>query len=472
MTFTDLFKKLLKNESSENELSQKKSDEVSSSVPKKNQRAEQSVAAEQDSKKRPSRSAQRKKIVSPSRKTKNIDNPPWDSSVFQVLEDKDKKRFHDFDLPESLMHGIYDLGFKYCTPIQAEILSHTLQGQDAVGKAQTGTGKTAAFLITAVKLLLEVPTPDTRYLGEPRVVIIAPTRELALQIGEDAKALTRHTSLHTVMLIGGIDYEKQKVQLAKGFVDIVIATPGRLLDFVSRREIFLDLTETLVLDEADRMLDMGFIPQVRRIVSATPRAGDRQTLFFSATFSDDILRLTSQWTWNPIKVEIEADSAVTDTIDQKIYMVSSADKYKILYNLITQKKLQKVIIFANRRHETRKLAERLQKGGIKAGYIAGDVPQKKRMSTLESFKSGRIHVLVATDVAGRGIHVDGVSHVINYNLPEDAEDYVHRVGRTGRAGMQGVSVSFACEDDAFLIDELEAELDMKLQLTYPPEELL
>lgn len=464
MTFTNLFKKLFNTNSSESGSSHKKVGKGSSSsghkiYDRKNASGE-----------RPENLRQRKKRELSSGRSQP--EKKWDSSVFQVSEVEGKKRFHDFNLPASLMQGIYELGFKYCTPIQAEILSHTLQGQDAVGKAQTGTGKTAAFLITAVKLLLETPAPDTRYLGEPRVVIIAPTRELALQIGEDAKALTRYTALHTVMLIGGVDYEKQKVQLERGFVDIVIATPGRLLDFVSRREIYLDLTETLVLDEADRMLDMGFIPQVRRIVLVTPRAGDRQTLLFSATFSEDILRLTQQWTWHPVNVEIEADSVVTDTIDQKIYMVSAEDKYKVLYNLISRKKLNKVIVFANRRHETRKLAERLQQGGIRADFISGDVPQKKRISTLQNFKTGKIHVLVATDVAGRGIHVDGISHVINYNLPEDAGDYVHRVGRTGRAGTQGISISFACEGDAFLMDELEAKLGAKLQLSYPPEDLM
>ena len=396
----------------------------------------------------------------------------WNISDFDVPVAEGKKRFHDFELPSELMQGICDLGFKYCTPIQAEVLSCTLQGGDAVGKAQTGTGKTAAFLITAVKLLLGTPPPQQRYLGEPRVVIIAPTRELALQIGEDAKALISHTSLRTVLLIGGMDYEKQQQQLASGWVDIVIATPGRLLDFFSSQIIFLDMTEILILDEADRMLDMGFIPQIRRIVSATPKPGDRQTLLFSATFNDDVLRLSEQWTWNPVRVEIEPDSVVTDAVDQKIYMVSRKDKYAILRNLVQRQGLKKVIVFANRRYETRDLAEKLIRDGIKAGSISGDVPQKKRLSTLDAFKSGKIHVLVATDVAGRGIHVDGISHVINYNLPENAEDYVHRVGRTGRAGNMGISVSFACEDDSFLIDDLETKLGEKLELTYPPEDLL
>ncbi len=471
MPITGIFRKLLATEDS---VDSKRNKSDMSTCPQENKAKLEKPDRNQASKGRNRKNNKVPQNTLPSRNKnttrKKAIKPEWHPDMFDVPLAEDKTRFHDFDLPDELMHGIFDLGFKYCTPIQAEILSHTLQGKDAVGKAQTGTGKTAAFLITAIKLLLEIPPPAQRYLGETRVVIIAPTRELVLQIGEDAKALTKYTNLRTVMLVGGVDVEKQKAQLEKGFVDILIATPGRLLDFISRREVFLDLTETLVLDEADRMLDMGFIPQVRRIVLETPRVGDRQTLFFSATFTDDILRLTDQWTWHPVNVEIAAESAVIDTIDQKIYMVTAKDKYKTLYNLITQKKLNKVIIFANRRYETRKIAELLQKDGVKADYISGDVPQKKRISTLEKFKSGKINVLVATDVAGRGIHIEGVSHVINYNLPEDAEDYVHRVGRTGRAGTEGVSVSFACEDDAFLIDELEEKLGKKLTLSFPPDD--
>ncbi|MGB1272308.1 MAG: helicase-related protein, partial [Endozoicomonas sp.] len=224
--------------------------------------------------------------------------------------------------------------------------------------------------------------------------------------------------------------------------------------------------------EADRMLDMGFIPQVRRIVRMTPRPGDRQTLLFSATFTEEVLRLGEQWTWHPVKVEIEPDSVATDTVDQKIYILTSEQKFPLLVNLIQHHNLDKVIVFTNRRDQTRKLTERLQKTGIKADQISGEVPQNKRLKTLENFKSGRISVLVATDVAGRGIHIDGISHVINYNLPEDPEDYVHRIGRTGRAGASGTSISFACEDDSFLIPDLEGLLRDQLKKDYPPEHLL
>lgn len=396
----------------------------------------------------------------------------WDISEFQVEPEAGKTRFHDFELPVPLMHAIADQGFKFCTPIQAEVLETTLAGRDAIGKAQTGTGKTAAFLLSTIKQLVETPAPDTRFLGEPRVVIIAPTRELALQIGQDAEDLTQYLPLHVVTVVGGMDYEKQRKRLSENYVDILVATPGRLLDYCERKDLHLDLVETLVIDEADRMLDMGFIPQVRRIVRMTPRPGDRQTLLFSATFTDDVLRLSEQWTWQPVKVEIEPDSVATDTVDQKIYILTSNQKFPLLVNLITEHKLEKVIVFTNRRDQTRTLTEKLQKAGIKADQISGEVPQNKRLRTLDRFKTGSLSVLVATDVAGRGIHIDGISHVINYNLPDSPDDYVHRIGRTGRAGASGTSISFACEDDSFLIPELEELLGDQLKKEYPPENLL
>ncbi|MGI9282305.1 MAG: ATP-dependent RNA helicase RhlB [Endozoicomonas sp.] len=393
-------------------------------------------------------------------------------SEFQVEPEQGKTRFHDFDLPDQLMRAIQESGFKYCTPIQAEVLGSTLAGRDAIGKAQTGTGKTAAFLLSTIKQLIDIPAPDQRYLGEPRAVIIAPTRELALQIGQDAEDLTKYLPLNVLTVVGGMDYDKQRSRMSSGFIDILVATPGRLLDYCERKDLHLDLIETLVIDEADRMLDMGFIPQVRRIIRMTPRPGDRQTLLFSATFTDAVLRLGEQWTWKPVKVEIEPESVATETVDQKVFIVTNEQKIPLLINLINQNNLERVIVFTNRRDETRRLTEKLQKKGLKADQISGEVPQKKRLKTLDSFKNGRLTVLVATDVAGRGIHIEGISHVINYNLPEDPEDYVHRIGRTGRAGASGTSISFACEEDSFLIPDLEEMLGAKLNLEYPPEELL
>ncbi len=396
----------------------------------------------------------------------------WSPDQFPVPPVEGKTRFHDLGLDPRLLHGIADLGFTYCSPIQAQTLPHTLRGHDAIGKAQTGTGKTAAFLVTVFNDLLNNPIAGERFVGEPRALVIAPTRELVQQIGDDAMALGKHTGLRVITLIGGTDYQKQLNQVSRGFVDIVVATPGRLLDFQQRKDLYLDQVEILVIDEADRMLDMGFIPQVKRIVRATPPSSSRQTLLFSATFTPDIINLSAQWTFEPISVEIQPERVATDTVDQKIYMVTEKEKFQLLRNILKQSNATSVIVFANRRDETRWLFEKLQKGGVNCGMISGEIPQNKRTSTLQAFKDGKLQVLVATDVAGRGIHVDGVSHVVNYALPEDPEDYVHRIGRTGRAGASGTSISFASEDDGFLLGPLEQLLGKKLPCEMPPPELL
>lgn len=400
------------------------------------------------------------------------DAKPWSVSDFPVDAKEGEVRFHDLGLRDEVMRGIADIGFKYCSPIQGSILPHTLQGNDAIGKAQTGTGKTAAFLITIFNDLLCNPSGTERFLGEPRALIIAPTRELVMQIAADAEDLAKHTGLKVATLIGGMDYQKQLNRLNTVVVDLVVATPGRLIDFMGRRDLYLDHIEILVLDEADRMLDMGFIPQVKRIVRATPAKDHRQTLLFSATFTQDIINLSEQWTHEPITIDIEPEHVATDSVDQKVYLVSSAQRYRVLNNLLRRDGTTSVIVFANRRDQVRKLHERLRKSGVSAGILSGEVPQNKRTRTLEDFKKGAIKVLVATDVAGRGIHVDGVSHVVNYNLPEDPEDYVHRIGRTGRAGATGTSISFASEDDAFLLPDIEALLGERLECTHPPQELL
>jgi ATP-dependent RNA helicase RhlB len=396
----------------------------------------------------------------------------WSLAEFAVEPREGETRFHDLGLREELMHGIADLGFHYCSPIQAGILPHTLQGHDAIGKAQTGTGKTAAFLITIFNDQLCNPLQGERFAGEPRALVIAPTRELVMQIAADAEELAKYTGLKVATLIGGMDYQKQLNRISNHVVDLVVATPGRLLDFMGRRDLYLDHVEVLVLDEGDRMLDMGFIPQVKRIVRATPPKESRQTLLFSATFTQDIINLSQQWTYQPVTIEIEPEHVATDSVNQKVYLVSSQQRYKVLNNLLRSEDCTSVIVFANRRDQVRRLHERLCKSGVSAGILSGEIPQAKRTRTLEQFKQGEIKVLVATDVAGRGIHVSGVSHVVNYNLPEDPEDYVHRIGRTGRAGASGTSISFASEDDAFLLPDLETLLGTKLECTHPPEELL
>ncbi|WP_461530582.1 ATP-dependent RNA helicase RhlB [Pseudomonas sp. 210_17 TE3656] len=396
----------------------------------------------------------------------------WKLEDFVVEPQEGKTRFHDFKLSPELMHAIHDLGFPYCTPIQAQVLGHTLRGKDAIGRAQTGTGKTAAFLISIISQLQQTPPPKERYMGEPRALIIAPTRELVVQIAKDAAALTKYTGLNVMTFVGGMDFDKQLKALEARHCDILVATPGRLLDFNQRGEAHLDMVEVLVLDEADRMLDMGFIPQVRQIIRQTPPKSERQTLLFSATFTEDVMNLAKQWTTDPSIVEIEPENVASETVEQHVYAVAGSDKYKLLYNLVTENKWERVMVFANRKDEVRRIEERLVRDGVNAAQLSGDVPQHKRIKTLENFREGRITVLVATDVAGRGIHIDGISHVINFTLPEDPDDYVHRIGRTGRAGTSGVSISFAGEDDSYQLPAIEELLGRKISCEMPPTELL
>jgi len=381
-------------------------------------------------------------------------------------------RFHDFDLPAELLRATDELGFEFCTPIQAQSLRITLEGHDITGKAQTGTGKTAAFLTTIINDLLKNPLEEERYVGEPRALIIAPTRELVMQIAKDALAMCRYTKLRIITLVGGIDYQKQQQALDQDVVDIVVATPGRLLDFVGNKNIWLGMVELLVLDEADRMLDMGFIPQVRQVIAQTPRKDCRQTMLFSATFTDDILTLADRWAMDPIRVEVASPHQTTDNVKQLVYLVTADQKYQLLYNLIQSDEGERVIVFTNRRDQARKLADNLWRNGITVGLLSGEVAQPKRVKTLEEFRTADIQVLVATDVAGRGLHIDDITHVVNFMLPEEPEDYVHRIGRTGRAGSMGTSISFACEDDSFLVPGIEAKIGMKLPCEYPPAELL
>lgn len=383
-----------------------------------------------------------------------------------------KVQFSSFNLEPALEKAISDLGYEFCTPIQAQSLRYTLRGYDVTGKAQTGTGKTAAFLITIINDLLKNPMQDSRYIGEPRAIVLAPTRELVMQIASDAANLTKHTDLHVVTLVGGEDYQKQLRQVDKRPVDIVVATPGRLIDFLQQDHLYLGLVELLVIDEADRMLDMGFIPQVRTIVSRTPHKDCRQTLLFSATFTPEIIELTSRWAMDPIMIEIQPERVATDNVEQLVYLVTTDDKYKLLYNLIAAEGADRVIVFNNRRDQVRKLADNLYRHGVSCGLLSGEIAQNKRVRTLEEFRDGTIKVLVATDVAGRGLHIDDVTHVINYSLPEEPEDYVHRIGRTGRAGSVGTSISFACEEDSFLLPNIEKTLGQKLACVYPDASLL
>ena len=373
--------------------------------------------------------------------------------------------FETLNLEPQLKQAIDALGFKEMTPIQAKVLQYTLAGHDAIGRAQTGTGKTAAFLISIINDLLKNPIQHQRFRGEPRALILAPTRELAIQIESDAKELTKFAGLNVVTLVGGVDFDKHKKQLDQGFVDIIVATPGRVIDFTEQKEIWLDQIEFLVIDEADRLLDMGFIPSVKRIVRYSPRKEQRQTLLFSATFSYDVLNLAQQWLFEPVTVEIEPDKKTNADVEQRVYVVGKSDKYKLLQEILRDEPIEKVMIFANRRDQVRKLYDNLKRDGYKVVMLSGEIAQDKRLKMLDQFKNGQHNIMIATDVAGRGIHVDGVSHVVNFTLPEQSDDYVHRIGRTGRAGTRGVSISFLSEDDAFYLPEIEKAIGQKIPLT-------
>ena len=391
----------------------------------------------------------------------------------EVPVSESRTRFTELNLDERLAHAIGDMGFEFCTPIQAETLPFTLAGKDLIGQAQTGTGKTAAFLISAIQRMLEHPIPaGDRFASEPRVLALAPTRELAMQIAKDAEELCGYTGHNVVTVVGGMNYDKQRDQLQNEVVDILVATPGRLIDFLGSQDVFLDQLDLLILDEADRMLDMGFIPDVKRIIRKCTPKEDRQTLLFSATFNQDVLNLASMWTQGAEFVEIEPEQKTAERVKQTVYFVGQEEKLTVLVNYLKLRDVEKAIVFANRRDQCRDLDEDLRNQGIKSALMSGEIPQNKRLKTLDQFKQGDIQVLVATDVAGRGIHVEGVSHVFNYNLPDSAEDYVHRIGRTGRAGQHGISVSFASEDDAFSLPAIESYIGQKLTSSVPEAELM
>ena len=395
--------------------------------------------------------------------------PRWTLENFQVAPQEDKTRFHDFELPTGLMHAICDLNFKYCTDIQARLLPHTLDGRDATAKAQTGTGKSATFIIALINRF--VRTSVKREKKYPRALILAPTRELVHQLEKDFKGLAKYSHLRIVSVFGGTDYHKQQTLLADKPVDVIAATPGRLLDFISKRLIDLSRVEIVVIDEADRMLDMGFIPDVRRLIYMTPHKDKRQTLFFSATLTDDVLRLAESWTRDAVRIEIDPKQAAADTITQIVYLTTEKNKFKNVCNLLISEKLERVLIFVNRKDTARYLSEKLSRYGLNAGVLSGDVAQDKRFKVLNQFKTGGINVLVATDVAARGLHIENISHVINYDLPLEPEHYVHRIGRTGRAGATGTSISFADEMSSFQIPKIEEVLGHKVSCEYPTDVL-
>lgn len=379
--------------------------------------------------------------------------------------------FSELGLPEVLLEGIRDAGFTHCTPIQAAALPPALQGQDVAGQAQTGTGKTAAFLLATFNHLLTRAPENGKESRGPRALMIAPTRELAVQIHADALVLGAHAGFRTAVVYGGADYEKQRNTLADG-IDILIGTPGRLIDYFKQRVYTLDYIQTVVLDEADRMFDLGFIKDIRYMLRRLPPPDQRMNLMFSATLNHRVVELAYEHMNDPELVRIEPEKMTVDRVTQVVYFPSNEEKAPLLIGLLRSMKATRTMVFVNTKREAEYLARLMQTNDVAANAISGDVPQNKRLRMLKEFQSGDLPVLVATDVASRGLHVPDVSHVVNYDLPQDAEDYVHRIGRTARAGASGDAVSFACENYAFTLPEIEAYIGHRIPTASIDAELL
>ena len=365
------------------------------------------------------------------------------------------QRFSDLNLIDPLKQGIADAGFEFCTPIQAKSLPVVLSGKDVAGQAQTGTGKTVAFLLGCCQRLITTPASPDRKPTDTRALILAPTRELAIQIHEDARVLARHTGLSIGLVYGGTGYEEQKRMLSKGS-DILIGTPGRLIDFYKQKLYSLNRIEVVVLDEADRMFDLGFIKDIRFLLRRMPEAQNRLNMLYSATLSYRVMELAYEHMNNPEEIKIDADVRVADKIVEFSYYPSVEEKPALLINLLRRDMPERVLVFVNTRHAADEVARTLEGNGITNAALSGDVPQKKREKLLSGFKDGKYQVLVATDVAARGLHIPEVNQVFNYDLPQDAEDYVHRIGRTARAGKSGEAISFICEKYAYSIMEIES----------------
>jgi ATP-dependent RNA helicase RhlB len=369
--------------------------------------------------------------------------------------------FTGLHLPEPVARGIADAGFERCTPIQAQALPRALAGFDVAGQAQTGTGKTAAFLVALFTHLLRYAAAPDRPVTSPRALVLAPTRELAIQIHRDAEILVQYTGLTLGLAFGGVDYDKQRRALAAG-VDVLIGTPGRIIDYFRQHVFDLRHVQVMVLDEADRMFDLGFIKDIRFLLRRLPAPERRLNLLFSATLSHRVLELAYEHMNDPELIRIEPERITAERVRQVIYYPAMEEKASLLVHLLRKDAATRTLVFVN----TKRLAERLERllraNGIVASAMSGDVPQRKRMRMLREFHEGKLAALVATDVAARGLHIPDVSHVFNYDLPQDAADYVHRIGRTARAGAEGDAISFGCEEYAVSLPEIEAYITHKI----------
>jgi len=377
-------------------------------------------------------------------------------------------RFTELELPEEVQQGVEALGFEELTPVQEQAIPLALAGKDVAAQAQTGTGKTAAFLLALFTRLLKQRKTTS---SNPRALIVAPTRELVVQICEDAKGLGGNCDLKILPVFGGVDYEKQRKSLQDG-VDVIVATPGRLIDYAKQKVFSFKQIEVLVIDEADRMFDMGFISDLRFILRRLPPYDKRQTMLFSATLSPRVMELAYDFMNNAEKVQIEPEQVTAERVDQIVYHVGMKEKLPLLLGLLSERmSTARVMVFANTKRDTEYVTLVLQANNYKAAQISGDISQAKRMRILQEFKDGKLNILVATDVASRGIHIDDVTHVVNYDVPQDAEDYVHRIGRTARAGASGLAITMADENLVFHLPAIEDYISAKIPSEIPEESL-
>jgi ATP-dependent RNA helicase RhlB len=376
--------------------------------------------------------------------------------------------FSELDLPDEVRQGIEHVGFAACTPVQEAVIPRALRGEDIAAQAQTGTGKTAAFLISLFSRMITNPLRD---LGDsPQVLIIAPTRELADQIYHEAERLGKFTGFSLLAVYGGVDYRKQMETLRKG-VDVLVGTPGRLIDYYKQRVYSLKKTRYLVIDEADRMFDMGFIDDLRYLLKKLPPYAKRQSMLFSATLSYRVMELAYEHMNLPEKISITPEEVTVEKVEQVLYHVGKHEKLSLLLGILKKESPERVLIFVNTRRAADMVTERLGRNGWKAQAITGDIDQKKRLRLLADFKDGKLTVLIATDVASRGIHVEGVTDVINYDLPQHTEDYVHRIGRTGRAGASGKAISLADEEYVYSLDDIEKFISRKIPVAWADESM-
>jgi len=385
----------------------------------------------------------------------------------QVLTDF---RFEDYPLDQRLKNALNEAGFVNLTPIQALTLPDSLAGHDIAGQAQTGTGKTLAFLLAAYQRMLMVPPPFNRRRSDPRAVMIAPTRELAIQIAKDAEILSKHTGFKLSLVYGGVDYEKQREQFEKG-VDVLVATPGRLIDYLKQEVFSLRAADVFVLDEADRMFDLGFIKDIRFVLKRLPPRQDRQGMLFSATLSHRVMELAYEHFNQPKEHKVDA-GMTAPFVTECVYFPAMDEKLALLVGLMRHLAVTRSMVFVNTKSAADRISHRLRAAGIATAVLSGDVPQPKRLKMLEEFSAGKRACLVATDVAARGLHIPAVSHVFNYDLPHDAEDYVHRIGRTARLGATGDAISFACENYAFALPEIEQFIGHRINVETVSEALI